>query len=811
MRLRIAVSFLLLALTLAGAVHAAGYVWGPGDVPEITDENFGLYEARRPVGMTMDETDDSTGYDARYYNVEIKFPTTSPYNITGKVDMHFTVDAGPLNYLNLNFQNNMVVDSVKVNGVSTVSQFLGSDGLRVTLPAPLPTGANAVASIWYHGVPLPPSPPLYSGLDWDNHLGTVIIYSLSEAEAARTWWPCKDVPFDKADSVRMVWTVPSNFVATGNGLLRSVTTPQAGWKAYEWVETYPISTYLVVINATNYKFFRNWYVNAALDSLPLDYYVYPEDSADAVIDFAFLPTVVAYFASIYGEYPFMNEKYGHSAFPWGGGMEHQTNTSIGASLINPSGTYHWLYVHELAHMWWGDMVTCETWADIWLNEGFATYSDAQWHGFSSGQTSFNNRMNSFKSTYLSSLSSPSQGVFPIYNPTYMWGGTVYQKGAWILHMIRYVMGDTVFYNNFWPQYRQRFAFDCVTTAELQQTIEDVTGDDWDWFFNQWVYLAGHPKYQWAYQTQVQGANTVVNVYIKQNQTLSAIWPVFNMPVELKIVQPTGTQTVVAHDSLGIQYFSFTVPGTVSSVQFDPNNWILKEISTVAWVPPIWSLDLSPTGAPIQIPASGGSFAFDVTMHNQSSTAQTVNAWIMQQQPNGTWQGPMLGPLTLTIFAGANITRSRNQNVPSTAAPGTYLYEGRLGTYPNFIIAADNFTYTKLTTGDGAAVADWANWGESFDAWLAEPEAVPVDYVLAPAHPNPFNPVTALGFRLPATGYVSVRVYDTAGREIRTLVEGWREAGSHEVTFDASGLPSGIYFARLSAGGKTQVQKLILLK
>jgi hypothetical protein len=809
MTLRRIFAILLFTALCAGGAYADAFVWGPGDTPEEFQPLWDLESLRTPQRLLLDETDDSTGYDVRYYNIEIQFPTTTPHNIIGKVDMHFVVDLGPISQLNLNLRNNMTVDSARVNGTPVTWQFVGTDGLRLNLTSPLAQGAAAVATIWYHGVPVL-LPPLQSGLAWGTHQGSPIIYSLSEPDGSHTWWPCKDVPWDKADSTRMVWTVPSNLIATGNGTLQSVTVPQTGWKSYEWIERYPMVNYLVVVTATNFAHFRNWYVNASNDSLPLDFYVFPEDSADAVLDFAFMDSVVAFFASIYGEYPYMTEKYGQAAFLWSGGEEHQTLTSVGASLITPSGNYHWLYVHEASHQWWGDMVTCETWMDIWLNEGFATYSDALWTEYSQGQTAFINRMNSFKTTYINSI--PTQGSFPIYNPSYMWGGTVYQKGAWIMHMLRYTVGDSVFFSEFWPEYRSRFEYGNVNTAEFQQTIEDVSAQDLDWFFDEWVYKAGYPQYQWGWTSTPQGGQTLVNISVKQTQTVSDIIPIFNMPLPFRIVKNTGSETVTARDSLAHQVFSFLVDGTVTNVLFDPDNWVLKSATQGTYTPLPYTITMTPVNPPVQIPATGGSFNFNVAIQNTTATQQSFQAWILARLPNGAWQGPLLGPISLTLPAGAGITRARTQNVPAAAPAGNYLYEGRLGSYPQIINSAANFPFVKLTTGDSEPVADWLNDGDSFAPWTgAQAGAIPTAYALLQNYPNPFNPTTNIAFTLPEAAQVKIAVYDLQGRQIAELVNGTQEAGVHSVTWDASRQPSGLYFCRLQAGAFSDVIKIMLVK
>jgi aminopeptidase N len=448
----------------------------------------------------------------------------------------------------------MNVDNIMVDGVAAAYTHTFEDNLTVTLPLPLSLGETAEITVAYNGYPIAGS---MGALSWDSHLGVPIISSLSEPEGARTWWPCKDVPSDKADPVRMVWTVPDNLFATGNGLLQSTTTPEPGWKSYEWVENYPITTYLVAVTATNFAHWRDWYVTTGNDSLPLDHYIYPEDSLYSTIEFADLPEVMTFFATIYEEYPFMEEKYGHAEFPWGGAMEHQTMTSYGENLINGSGYYHYIMVHELAHMWWGDLVTCGTWMDLWLNEGFATYSDALWIEFDEGAQAFLNRMGSFKSTY---FYYDNQNRFPIYDPEYLWGGTVYQKGAWILHMLRNVLGEEDFWA-FYPEWRNRYGFGSPLTADLQQTLEDVSGMDLDWYFDEWVYMAGYPEYEWGWEFELLGLDSSsIDLSIHQVQELINQTPIFSMPIEIEVTTTTGTEMIVVDNNQQYQYFSFNVGG-----------------------------------------------------------------------------------------------------------------------------------------------------------------------------------------------------------------------------------------------------------
>lgn len=231
--------------------------------------------------------------------------------------------------------------------------------------------------------------------------------------------------------------------------------------------------------------------------------------------------------------------------------------------------------------------------------------------------------------------------------------------------------------------------------------------------------------------------------------------------------------------------------------------------------PIQNVDvvLTPINPPIQIPAGGGSFNFNIAMTNNMDSAATFHAWIMQQTPSGTWQGPMLGPVWLRLAAAASITRQRSQNVPASAPPGTYLYRGYVGIYnADARWDSSSFTYIKLTSGDGPWADDWGNTGEGFDQQVsASQPAAPVRFTLISAFPNPFNPSTTLSYVLPEAAKVGLSIYDISGRPLITLVDGWREAGMHEVTFDGSSLASGVYLYRLQAGDFNTSGKMVLMK
>ena len=301
--------------------------------------------------------------------------------------------------------------------------------------------------------------------------------------------------------------------------------------------------------------------------MPVTHYVYPEDLADAQVDFTITVPAIDFFASVYGEYPFIEEKYGMAEFPWGGAMEHQTLTSYGTVLIRGDHYYDYILVHELSHMWWGDWVTCRTWEDIWLNEGFATYSEALWFEDQGGFSDYKDYM-----AYLDWY-----GYFngPIYDPWETFGRTVYKKGAWVLHMLRHVLGERQDLLDVLALYGSEHAYGTAITSEFQAAAETVYGASLDWFFQEWVYGMNRPRYEYAWVTSNAGDHWDLMVHVDQVQTDCGL---YTMPIDIVVETPQGSTTFVVWNDALSQDFFLEVAGQPTAVYFDPDNWILKSVS-----------------------------------------------------------------------------------------------------------------------------------------------------------------------------------------------------------------------------------------
>ncbi len=500
-------------------------------------------------------------FDVTFYDIDITIDPVGQ-TVTGTVTMRAEVISLTLGQAEIDLLDNMTVTSV-YNGSGALGYTHSADRVTVTLDQTYSNGQTFEVTIQYTGTPSA-SAGAFGFHEFPSASGIDMIWSLSEPFGSRSWWPCKDVPTDKADSVDIAVTVPTGLIVASNGNLASVV-PDTTHVTYEWEERYPIATYLVSVAIHPYTTFSHWYLPSPSDSMEVQYYVFPSHYSSVQATYALTVPMIEAFASLFGEYPFLDEKYGHAEFTWGGGMEHQTITSMG-------GWSEYLIAHELAHQWWGDMVTCDDFHHIWLNEGFATYSEALWSEYQYGETQYHLDMSAAK--YF--------GAGTIYVPdTSDWnrifhGGLSYNKGSWVLHMLRHVVGDATFSSILQAYYSDvNHQYGTATTEEFRDLCEAVSGMELDWFFQQWIYEEYYPQYSFQWSAAAAGGGSWdIALTIEQDQTNY----IFKMPVDIEIQSATGdTTTVVVWDSLATQSFAINVPFEPSVVLLDPMQWILRTI------------------------------------------------------------------------------------------------------------------------------------------------------------------------------------------------------------------------------------------
>ena len=494
-------------------------------------------------------------WDARTYDLALTF-TPASSNVAGTVTMRATVTNGPITSVDLDLSAVLVVDGVSAAGAASTFGRSG-DLVTVNLPRAYATGETFDVSVTYHGNPAASG---YFGFNTVN--ARQLIWSLSEAYGARTWWPCKDQPADKADSVDVHFTVPLGLTTVSNGTLLS-TTSNATTVTTHWRERHPIATYLVSIASYPYTLTSDTYRPAPADSMPLRFWNYPESVAGYSAVQAKVKDMLAAFAVRFGEYPFFSEKYGHAQFQFSGGMEHQTVTSLGSAN-------EFVVAHELMHQWWGDMITCRDFGHIWLNEGFATYGEALWAESQGGAAAYKADMDANRF-----YGPGSVFVTDAANETRVFDSNLsYSKGGYVLHMLRHVLGDSTFFRAM-RRYRQDMQYRSATTEDFRASVEAESGRNLSAFFQQWIYGEYFPRYRASWSAAPAAGGFDVTVTLRQTQS----WQLFTMPVDLTVTYAGGEQTFVAQDSLASQTFVFHVPGAPSDVVVDRDGWILKQLDS----------------------------------------------------------------------------------------------------------------------------------------------------------------------------------------------------------------------------------------
>ena len=539
--------------------------YAPTQIHELEAASKASALARMRLAVTPIMLVDQSGFDAVHYGINLGI-NESTQQINGYVSMTARARTNGFDAPTLNFLADMVVDSVKSAGLAVLSSHAGNF-LYITLAQTYNLGDRFEVTVYYHGHPTEGG---FQGFAFDTHAGTPIISTLSEPYMAQSWWPCKDTPSDKADSVDMIVTVNAAYYAVSNGLLRDSIDNGDGTTTYHWHSSYPITTYLVSLAITDYERFTLWY-HHGIDSMPVVFYSYPESLTTALARWPITVSQIGALAAYYGEYPFLNEKYGIAHFPWGGAMEHQTVSSHTNSSF---GFDQYLIVHELSHQWWGDMVTCRDWHHIWLNEGFASYSEALWAEHLGGTTSYRN--------YMAGMQYFSGGRIYIDDTTSVgniFSLRVYDKGAWVLHMLRGILGDSTFFDVMRTYYADpQFQYEDAVTEDFRDLAEAVSGQELDWFFDEWIYGYNHPQYYYSSLSRARGDGSY-DLFVHLRQAQATVPQAFLMPVDMVRTIGPITDTVQVWNDRRDQDFHFVVPAAGTVTAIDPENWVLDRTFT----------------------------------------------------------------------------------------------------------------------------------------------------------------------------------------------------------------------------------------
>jgi hypothetical protein len=545
------------------------------------------FARRRGLGKAQPDPHPSQPrVDALHYDLAVELNHANTF-IIGELGFRGAALEDGVDQFAFDFNANggqMSVLSVDEGEGTSARPFVLSGGrLVVTLPRAFNTGEEFSLRVRYQGTPSTSGvfgAPYRRGTHGASN--TPIIFTFSEPYGARNWWPCKDLPDDKATmTIRVTATKP--YVVVSNGRLEERV--DLGTKE-EWRFNvdFPITTYLVSICSTNYLYTSTTY--EGLDgtaSMDVGHFLFPQNfAAEADGRFGTLDSL-QFFAELFGEYPFLDHKYVTATHLSASGMEHTTCTSmpagdVGVAPGSPLPGRGRRNVHEMAHHWFGNKVTCKSFDHLWLNEGFATWCEALYYEKESGLGAYLAYVQAWNTTGINNttpLVHPSADGFA--------GSLAYRRGGYVLHMMRGVLGGAEGLAPMIAAIRHFLdsnGYGSVETDDFRRAMEESTGDEWAWFFDQWMYQPGRPTYDWWYTVREEEDGQWMDLRI--NQTQSAPMPtVYTMPIEIRIRNLAG-------DSITRRIWNDQRTQTIAiplgdfdawSVEFDPDRWILRNEAT----------------------------------------------------------------------------------------------------------------------------------------------------------------------------------------------------------------------------------------
>lgn len=512
-------------------------------------------------------------YDIHYYDINLEVSNTTT-TVSGDVRFDGTVISASMDTFWFELKDNMNIDSIYLNGSKRNVFLRNNNVVLVPLATSLANQQPVSIRVWYDGTATQAG--FFSGLStsFSPTWGVNVSWTLSEPFSAPDWLPCKQDLWDKIDSVDFngIATNPNKVGSIG---LLTGTTPLPGNKTrFEWKTRYPTAFYLIAFAVTDYAEYISYAKPTVMqgDSIMIQHWVYNATNSSNVAAVDLYRSqldatndMMEVFSNLFGLYPFWEEKYGHMQSAMGGGMEHQTMSTMG-------GFGQDLTAHELIHQWFGDYITCATWSDIWLNEGFASYGEYLFREFGVSQTSANQWLASAQSSGARPTGSvyvpAGSSVSRIFN-----GNLTYKKAGAVLHMLRWEMGDDSTFFKGISDYIAAKAFDVSTTDELIQILEASSGQSLQGFFDEWIYGEGFPSYD------VKWNQIDSTVFVEVNQTTtSALTPMFSTKVPIRLMIGANTQMLRVDPTIGVNRFQ--VNGTVTTAQVDPTNILIRGTSTI---------------------------------------------------------------------------------------------------------------------------------------------------------------------------------------------------------------------------------------
>lgn len=503
-------------------------------------------------------------YDVFFYSLDLDIEKDTMY-IEGNTTIGAKIVSSTTDTFAFELNPTLDIDSIVYNTASLA--FVRNSTMTYAIfNTSIPANTDVYIKVFYHGnaadsiygtkglIYYPYHPKFPNG----------ITYTSSEPYSSYKWFPCKQFLQDKADSVCVAITTDNSNKVGSNGKLVMVDTLPSNKLKYSWKSHHPIEYYLISAAVAEYSKFVNFAHPAGLinDSIRIEFYYPGSFTSDPYYQYKdSIPKWIESYSSLFGVYPFYDEKYGHCLTTLNGGMENQTMSSIGTGFF-----YTGMIFHELAHQWFGNNVSCKTWKDIFISEGLATYCELL---FMNDNANLISRQN-----YVLSQSGGSIYFTDTTDVNRIFDNRLsYQKGACIMHTLRFLLGDSIFFQVL-KNYQTQFAESNASIEDFKQIATNTSGQDLTDFFNQWIYGEGYPKYSIRYNS------TGNHIIFKLSQTTSMPSSVsfFKTPIEIKFYYSGGDTTILFYNYMNDQHVTIPSNRIITNVFVDPNNWLLRTVN-----------------------------------------------------------------------------------------------------------------------------------------------------------------------------------------------------------------------------------------
>lgn len=507
--------------------------------------------------------EDSSGFNTRYLHLSIAASDTSIY-LEGIASYLIEPTRKPIRTIFLDFSNGYSIDSILLNNQPGI-YIHDERGITIDIPDPVAETDLLSVAVFYHGRHKINGDGITNG--WDFNWNIPVTWTLSEPFSARNWFPVKQSLADKIDSLDVSIHVPPGRKAGSNGVLTNVDTLSDKSLIFHWKSRYPITYYLVSFSIADYLEY-NFYVQQPEtgDSLLVQNYLYNRQNMPGAVkdDVDKTADMISLFSDLFGPYPFPAEKYGHCMAPIGGGMEHQTMTTLSSFGFN-------LVAHELAHMWFGDQVTCSSWNDIWLNEGFASYAEYLALEYMVSKEKADEWMRNAQNA---AMNSPQGSVFvppgeDQLESRIFSSSLSYKKGAALIHMIRFELGNDDLFFQILRRYLELYSFGFSSAEDFIDVLEEYSGRSFKNFFTQWYYGKGYPSMSLGW-SQSSG---MLHIALSE-QASSSSTPLFKFPLQLKVIFTKGDSIIEIPVDSNLVRMQIPMKRKIFSVQLDPANWLL---------------------------------------------------------------------------------------------------------------------------------------------------------------------------------------------------------------------------------------------